>query len=170
MIKEKVILSWQRTPRLLLISVPFAFNSPNCQLGSICNYSFGAGAHTHSTHIMWDLAHCVSQWYVYTKGIEDAYACRVSCRCSVLTELYILAQRCDAWQKLCSHYGMGTEVWPARLHTCFFANLTVFLLATFLVVLERVYNASAVLKDCLASCFSRARAVIKYSLPPNSSD
>lgn len=37
--------------------------------------------------------------------------------------LYILAQRCDAWQKLSSQYGTGVQKYglPAYIHA-FFAN------------------------------------------------
>lgn len=49
----------------------------------------------------------------------------------------------------------GTRAWPSHLHTCFFSNSVVCLLAGYTsVVVERVHNASVVLKGSLAPCFS----------------
>lgn len=86
--------------------------------------------------------------------------------------LYILAQRCDAWQKLSSQYGTGVQKYglPAYIHAFLLISDCSLAWLRFWWFWKEFIMHLAVLQDCLASCFSRARGVIKYSLPPNSSD
>lgn len=61
----------------------------------------------------------------------------------------------------------GTALPPTYMLLCSFGCL---LAGQISAVVERVYNASVVLKDSLAPSFSGVKGAIKYSLPPNSSD
>lgn len=156
-------LSWRYT--LHFVFFAFLFNCPKLWSGSL-----------YISVVLWiqslESFCCGTYWFrcwsdrlipvcLATKVVRMSSACRVSLEAVLQRENK--SATVDAGQEMTDLLTKalfmlqsgGTRAWPSHLHTCFFSNSVVCLLAGYTsVVVERVHNASVVLKGSLAPCFS----------------